>query len=157
MLKWKKLVFFICSLFFLTTQLYHILTFAPVMIAWNAFDFLLMKSGTFFYSLVSRNCFSKITWWLIRILRDIVILLKRKWYQMMCGGLLILHFHGVIGGKFFSEIDSNEYFLIKHNFDFFFLLIFILLLNLKFWLCCKCWCHQFNVDKYKWYPGKKQS
>lgn len=81
--------------------------------------FLLMKGGIFFYSLVSRNCVSKIAWWLIRILRDIVILLKRKWCQMKHRGLLMLRCHGVSGGKFFSEIDSNEYFLIKHNFDFF--------------------------------------
>jgi len=48
-----------------------------------------------------------------------VILLKRKWYQMMRRGLLTLSCHGVIGGNFFREIDSNEYFLIEHSFDFF--------------------------------------
>lgn len=115
---------------------------------------LLMKGGIFFCSLVSRNCGSKIAWWLIRILREIAILLKREWYQTMHRALLMLHCHGIIGGKFFSEINSNEYFLIKHSLDFFFLIL-ILLLNLKFWLCCKFWYHQFNVDKHEWYPGKK--
>lgn len=81
---------------------------------------LLMKGGIFFCSLVSRNCGSKIAWWLIRILREIAILLKREWYQTMHRALLMLHCHGIIGGKFFSEINSNEYFLIKHNLDFFF-------------------------------------
>lgn len=38
--------------------------------------------------------------------------------------VLTLQCCGVIGGKFLSEIDSNEYFLIKQK-DFWFLNIFI--------------------------------
>lgn len=54
----------------------------------------------------------------------------KKLIPMMRRALLTLHCCGVIGGKFLSEINSNEYFLIKQKiFDF---LIFLFILSLAF-------------------------
>lgn len=66
-----------------------------------------------------------------------------------------LYYHDAIIGKLLSDIDSNKYFLIAASFYIFENIYFIA--EIEVLIVLQILVSQFNTDKYKWYPWKKQS